>query len=139
MLFGTGIGSAFHLLVATARSDARLVAQVARQVVIADWLFTAPAAVLQPLTGFYLVHLAGLPLGSKWILWSIVLYGIAIACWLPVIVLQMRMRDLAAAAGQAAGPLPAAYWRYFRLWCGLGVPAFLALVSVFYLMVWKPQ
>jgi len=85
LIFGTGIGSAFYLLAATLRRDAALVAGVARIVVWADWLFTATTAVLQPLTGLWLIHLAGFPLDTPWIFWSIVLYIVAIACWLPVV------------------------------------------------------
>ena len=138
VLFGTGIGSAFYLLMSSAERDPRVVAAVAGQVVIADWLFTATTAVLQPATGFYLVHLAQLPWRTGWVAWSVVLYVIAIACWLPVVRYQMRLRDLARAAARDATPLPPAYWRVFRRWMALGVPAFFAFVAVFYLMVVKP-
>ena len=136
LLFGTGIGSAFYLLTASVHRDARVVAVVARYVVIADWLFTATTVVFQPLSGFWMVHWARVPWRSGWVGWSIVLYVLAVVCWLPVVVLQMRMRDLATAAG--TGPLPAPYWRAFRIWVALGVPAFMAFVAVFYLMVVKP-
>jgi uncharacterized membrane protein len=138
LLFGTGIGSAFYLLVASWRGDPHAVHFVARHVVIADWLFTATSIVVQPVTGFWLVHLAHFPLRSAWLAWSIALYGVAALCWLPVVWLQMRMRDLARDADAAGAPLPAAYWRCFRGWFALGVAAFLALVVVFYLMVAKP-
>lgn len=138
LLFGTGIGSAFYLLAATLRRDTALVAGVARMVVWADWLFTATTAVLQPLTGLWLVHLAGFPLGTPWIAWSLVLYVVAIGCWLPVVHLQMRMRDLAVAAAGGQGELPLEFWRCFRLWVSLGIPAFFAFVAIFYLMVVKP-
>lgn len=138
-LFGTGIGSAFYLLFASLRRDPAIVAFVARYVVIADWLFTATTIVVQPATGLYLAHLMGLPLRSAWLRWSIVLYIAAGLCWLPVIWLQMRMRDIAAAATANAVSLPASYWRYFQAWCALGVPAFFAFVAIFYLMVAKPM
>jgi uncharacterized membrane protein len=137
LLFGTGIGSAFYLLVASWRGDPHTVHFVARHVVIADWLFTATSIVIQPLTGFYLAHLAHMPLASAWLRWSILLYVVAALCWLPVVWLQMRMRDVARDADIAAIALPAIYWRYFRWWLALGVPAFFALVAVFYLMVSK--
>ena len=137
LLFGTGIGSAFYLLVASWRGDAHSVYFVARHVVIADWLFTATSIVIQPVTGFYLVHLAQIPLATRWLHWSIVLYVIAALCWLPVIWLQMRMRDLARDADAASKKLPDTYWRCFRWWFALGVPAFFALLAVFYLMVVK--
>lgn len=138
LIFGTGIGSAFYLLFASLRRDAALAAGVARMVVWADWLFTATTAVLQPLTGLWLVHLGSFPLSTPWVMWSIVLYVVAIACWLPVVHLQIRMRDLAAAAAQAQVALPRAYWRCFRLWVALGIPAFFAFMAIFYLMVVKP-
>jgi uncharacterized membrane protein len=137
VLFGTGIGSAFYLLAASVQRDARVIAAVARYVVIADWLFTATTVILQPLSGGLMMHLAGLPLRTPWLLWSIVLYAVAVACWLPVVWLQMRMRDLAREATERQAALPAGYWRAFRYWVALGVPAFLAFLAVFYLMVVK--
>ncbi len=139
LLFGTGIGSAWYMLFANVSRDVRAIAVVAKYVVIADWLFTATTAILQPLTGFYMIHLAGYPLHSKWIMWSIVLYVIAGACWLPVVWLQIRMRDMAAEAARLDTPLPALYWRYFRIWVALGVPAFAAFIVIFWLMVAKPM
>ena len=138
LLFGTGIGSAFYLLFTSLSRDVRAIAVVSRHVVRADWLFTATTVVFQPLSGFYMIHLAGYPLASAWIVWSIVLYLVAGACWLPVVWLQMRMRDMAQASARDNLALPALYWRYLRLWTALGVPAFFALIIVFYLMTAKP-
>ena len=137
VLFGTGIGSAFYLLLATLRRDARVVAAVAGFVVIADWLFTATTVVLQPLTGAWMVHVAGFSWHTPWLAWSVALYVLAVACWLPVVWLQMRLRNLAREAAATQSPLPAGYWRAFRAWVALGVPAFVAFVAVFYLMVVK--
>jgi uncharacterized membrane protein len=139
LLFGTGIGTAFHMFFANRSRDARAVAVVNRNVVLADWLFTATTVVLQPLTGWWLIRLAGLPLATPWIRWSFVLHGVAVACWLPVVWIQMRMRDLAVEASAAGRPLPEVYWRLERLWVALGVPAFFSLVAVFWLMVAKPS
>lgn len=138
LLFGTGIGSAFYLLFASLQRDARVVASVARLVVWADAVFTATTAVLQPLTGAWLVHTLQLPWSTRWIVWSLALYAVAIACWLPVVVLQVRMHRLARAAAAAHAPLPAAYARLLRLWVALGVPAFVAFLAIFWLMVAKP-
>ena len=138
VLFGTGLGSAYYMFFASRSRDARVIAAVVRQVVIADWLFTTPTIVLQPLTGLYLVHLAGFPLSSPWIVVSIGLYLLAGAAWLPVVWMQMRMRALAQSAADTNTPVPPIYWRYLRAWVALGVVAFLALVVVFYLMVAKP-
>jgi uncharacterized membrane protein len=138
-LFGTGLGSAFYMFFTSFSRDVRATAVVVRYVVIADWLFTTPTVILQPLTGLYLVHLAGFPLTSKWILWSIVLYLLAGACWLPVVWMQIRMRDIAAeAVRNGATSLPERYWRFMRWWIAFGIVAFFSLVVVFYLMVAKP-
>jgi uncharacterized membrane protein len=138
LLFGTGLGSAFYMFFASRTRDARVVAVVVRYVVIADWLFTTPTIILQPLTGFYLVRLVHYPLKSAWIVATIVLYLVAGAAWLPVVWMQIRMRDMAVAAARAGEPLPERYWSYLNRWVSLGVVAFLALVIVFYLMVAKP-
>ena len=139
LLFGTGLGSAFYMFFASRTRDVRATAIVVRYVVIADWAFTTPTIILQPLTGFYLIHLAGFPLNAAWIVWSIVLYLLAGACWLPVVWMQIRMRDMAADAVRNSAQLPAKYWSYLRTWVALGIVAFLALVAVFYLMVAKPM
>jgi uncharacterized membrane protein len=138
VLFGTGLGSAFYMFFASLTRDARVVATVVRYVVIADWAFTTPTIILQPLTGLYLVHLAGFPLTSTWIVASTALYLLAGACWLPVVWMQIRMRDMARRSAAAAAALPDGYWRYLRWWVALGMVAFLALVAAFYLMVAKP-
>ena len=138
LLFGTGLGSAFYMFFASRTRDARVIASVATHVVIADWVFTTPTVILQPLSGFYLLHLMGLPLTTPWILWSVALFLLAGAAWLPVVWMQMRMRDLALLAASTNSSVPPSYWRYLRLWVCLGVVAFVSLMAVFYLMVAKP-
>jgi uncharacterized membrane protein len=138
LLFGTGLGSAFYMFFVSRTRDPKAIAVVVRYVVIADWVFTTPTVILQPLTGFYLVYLASFPMDTPWILWSVALYLLAGAAWLPVVWMQIRMRDMAAAAAQAGAPIPAQYWKYLRIWVALGCVAFGALVAVFYLMVAKP-
>ena len=137
ILFGTGIGSAYYLLVATLNRDPQAAHIVVRHVVIADWIFTTPAIMFQPLSGYYLAHLAGIPFTTRWIVWSLLLYLVATGCWLPVLWLQVRMRDLAREASEQGEALPLLYWRYFAIWVALGIPAFIALVGAFYLMVVK--
>ena len=139
VLFGTGLGSAYYLFFASRTGDATTVANVARHVVIADWLFTTTTIVFQPLSGLYLAHVAQFPLRSAWIFWSFVLYFVAGACWIPVVFLQIRMRKLAEAAARDGAALPAEYRRLLGVWTALGVPAFFSLVVVFYLMVAKPM
>jgi uncharacterized membrane protein len=138
LLFGTGLGSAYYMFFASRTRDAHVVAHVVRYVVLADWLFTTPTIVIQPLSGLYLTRLANLPLTTPWILWSILLYLLAGAAWLPVVWMQMRMQRIAAEAHRTGAALPAVYGRYMRAWVALGIVAFLALVVVFYLMVAKP-
>jgi len=138
ILFGTGIGTAFFIFTATRAAEKVVVAAVMRYAVIADWLFTATTMVLQPLTGYYLVSLLGLPWSTPWIVWSIVLYVLAGLCWLPVVWVQIRLRDLALQAAMTGCPLPPLFWRLRRTWVALGVPALFAFLAVFYLMIAKP-
>jgi uncharacterized membrane protein len=138
LLFGTGLGSAFYMFFASRTRDPRVIATVVKYVVIADWLFTTPTIIIQPLSGFYLVHRAGFSLQSAWIMWSIFLYLLAGAAWLPVVWMQIKMRGIAQDAARSGSAMPDLYWKFLRGWVALGVVAFLALVVVFYLMVMKP-
>ena len=139
LLFGTGLGTAFHGFLAFRTRDARVVAAVGRSVVLADWLFTAPAVVVQPVTGVTMALMASVPLLSGWLLLSIALYVLVGACWLPVVWLQIKLRRIAKASLEDGCPLPAQYFRYLRLWFALGWPAFIAVLAIFYLMVFKPE
>lgn len=138
VLFGTGIGTAFQMVWVMRRGTAGQVAQTAAGVVMADWLFTTPAGVIQPLTGLWLIHLTGFSPTAPWLLAAYALYLIAFAAWAPVVHLQLRIRDLCRAA-PADGPVPAPARRLYRIWVALGFPAFAALVAIFWLMVSKPD
>ncbi|MCP5155893.1 MAG: DUF2269 domain-containing protein [Ectothiorhodospiraceae bacterium] len=138
LLLGTGLGIAFFMWRADRGGDPRVIAAVAANVVLADTVFTLPAVVVQPATGFAMVAIAGLDLGAAWLRWAIALYLLAGACWLPVVWLQWRMWRLARAAVERAEPLPDAYHRAMRWWFALGWPAFGAVVVTFWLMVAKP-
>jgi len=139
VLLGTGAGIAFFMLVAHRTGNAGVVAGVARIVVIADFLFTATAVVVQPITGALLTWTVGYSLLDGWILLSIALYLLTGAFWLPVVWMQMRMRDLAVQAVREDAPLPAEYHRLFRLWFAFGFPAFAAVLAIFWLMIARPQ
>lgn len=139
VLFGTGIGTAFQMVWAMRTGRVETVHSVASGVVMADWMFTTPAGVVQPLTGLWLIHLAGHPWNAPWLLAAYALYGLAFACWALVVHLQIRIRDLAGAALAAGQPLPAEAKRLYRIWFALGWPAFAALLAVFWLMVAKPD
>ena len=138
VLVGTGFGSAFYMFFTNRTRNVAAQAVVTRLVVRADWWLTTPTVVLQPATGLLLVHLAGWPLTTPWLLLSIGLFLLAGACWLPVVWLQIRMAAMAQAAAQSGEALPSRYWRYARWWEWLGYPAFVAMLGVFYLMVAKP-
>jgi uncharacterized membrane protein len=137
VLLGTGLGTAWFMWRADCSGDAAAVAATARNVVLADWLFTTPAIILQPLTGLWLIFLGGYSSAETWLLWTYGLYLLAGACWLPVVWLQIRMRDLATMAVANGAPLSARYRRYARLWFALGWPAFIAVILIVYLMVAK--
>jgi uncharacterized membrane protein len=139
VLLGTGAGIAFFMLVAHLRGNPVVIAGVARIVVLADFLFTATAVVAQPVTGTLLVWSVGYSFWDGWIVLSILLYLVTGAFWLPVVCMQMRMRDLAVAAVRERAPLPQTYHRLFWWWFAFGFPAFGAVVAIFWLMIAKPE
>ncbi|MEZ5650854.1 MAG: DUF2269 domain-containing protein [Burkholderiaceae bacterium] len=138
LLVGTGFGSAFYLFFVNRSGSVAAQAVVARLVVRADTWFTLPAIVLQPLTGLWLADAAGYALSSFWIAAALVLYALAGACWLPVVWLQIRMARLAGEASAKGQALPPTYERYRRRWEWLGYPAFVAMLVIYALMVFKP-
>lgn len=138
VLFGTGLGIAFFMVWATRTRSAPIVAAVARIVVVADFLFTATAVVIQPLTGLWLVRLQGFDAMEPWLLATYALYGFTGLCWLPVVWIQQRMARLAAAAASTGEELPPSYDQLFRLWFVLGWPAFAAVIAIYALMLFKP-
>jgi uncharacterized membrane protein len=139
VLLGTGAGIAFFMLLAHRTGDAAIVAAVARMVAIADMAFTATAVVLQPITGLLLASWLGYSLWEGWIVVSLALYLVTGAFWLPVVWMQARMRDLAAAAAADGRPLPPEYHRLFRWWFAFGFPAFAAVLAIFWLMIARPR
>lgn len=139
LLFGTGLGSAFWMFIANRSKHVPTIVFACRTVVLADWLFTTPAVIFQPLSGLYLVHAAGYHLTAPWLVMAVVLFAFAGACWLPVVWLQIRMKGLAEAALAGDTKLPPLYWTYDRWWIALGCLAFPAVVAIFWLMVFTPQ
>src|SRR6266536_1936901 len=134
LLFGTGLGTAFFLLMAYRSRDIDAIRVTTRHVVVADWLFTAPAVVLQPLTGALLMDSLGLPYGTAWFAAVAALYVLTGLCWLPVVRIQYLLRELAQTAPRFDA-LPAAFHRRMRIWITLGVPAFSAVLLIVVLMV----
>ena len=137
ILFGTGLGTALYMLIVNSSNNIALIAKATRQVVLADWIFTFSSGVVQALTGFVMIYLKGYQLSQLWIVGSIIGYVIAGCCWLPVVWLQIQCRDIAHDAMLKNQSLPSKYYRYYRSWYLLGIPAFIALLIVYYLMVNK--
>ncbi|RAS26432.1 DUF2269 family protein [Paraburkholderia bryophila] len=139
LLVGTGFGTAFYLFFTNRTRCVPAIATVSRLVVRADLWFTTPAVVFQPLSGMWLAHTAGWPWSTPWIVTAGGLYLVAGVCWLPVVWLQLEMAKIAAGADTSGvAALPEQYWRYARYWEWLGYPAFVAMVAVYWLMVFKP-
>ena len=139
LLVGTGFGSAFYLYFINRTRNVQAIAAVSRLVVRADFWFTTPAVIIQPVTGIILVSIAGYSLTQTWLVWTFILYAVAGACWLPVVWLQIHMTKMAALALNNQEPLSAQYWQYARYWEWLGYPAFLSMLAVYVLMVFKPS
>ncbi|MDH3714313.1 MAG: DUF2269 domain-containing protein [Gammaproteobacteria bacterium] len=138
VLLGTGAGIAFFMMMSHRTRNPAAVAHTAGVVVAADCVFTASAVVLQPITGIALAVILGWPVFDGWVAISMALYVLAGICWLPVIWIQIRMRDLAREAARCNADLPAGYYACYRWWFGLGIPAFLAVLAIIWLMVAKP-
>jgi uncharacterized membrane protein len=139
VLLGTGTGIAFFMLAAQIEGKPVVIAGVARIVVVADFIFTATAVIAQPVTGVLLAWNVGYSLTEGWLLWSIALYIFTGLFWLPVVWMQMRLRDLANRAVETGEPLPDNYYRIFMWWCAFGIPAFVAVAIIIWLMIARPQ
>ena len=132
VLFGTGLGTAFFMLKAYLSENDAAMAVTTRTVVMADWLFTTPAIVLQLLSGIWLTLYLNISMQSAWFNIVIGLFVFVGACWIPVVWIQIRIRDLI-----AAGEPRDSYRTLMRCWLALGVPAFSSVIVIFYLMVFK--
>ncbi len=138
ILFGTGLGTAFFMWRADKSRDLVLVAMTARHVVLADWIFTAPSVVIQPVTGLAMIYLSGIPLSTHWVQWSIALYLLVGLCWLPVVWIQVCVARKASEAEKKGVLFNYPHKTYMRWWYSLGWPAFIMVMYIFYLMVFKP-
>lgn len=138
VLLGTGTGIAFFMLMAHRTGAPDFIARTAGAVVVADAIFTASAVILQPITGYLLVRATGRTLSDPWIILSLAFYVGAGAFWLPVVWIQLKLRDLAAGAAASGTALPEAYRRYFRTWFAFGIPGFGFTIAILWLMIAKP-
>ena len=139
VLFGTGAGIAFFMVMAKRTGKPALIAHVADTVVIADTVFTATAVIFQPVTGYLLAQSIGWPLTEGWIVVSLALYIFAGVFWLPVVWIQIRLREIARKAALEDAPLPQQWHRLYRIWFACGFPAFLAVLGIIWLMLAKPS
>jgi uncharacterized membrane protein len=138
VILGTGAGIAFFMLMAHRSGDAAFIARTAATVVIADMLFTLAAVILQPVTGGLLMMLSSTSFAERWLATSLVLYALAGLFWIPVIFMQIEMRDLASAAAATGQPLPPRYFSLFRRWVWFGIPGFGSVMIILWLMIAKP-
>lgn len=138
VLLGTGAGIAFFMVMAHRTSDAKLIAHTAGTVVVADWIFTASAVVVQPITGALLAWKLGWPLTQGWVMWSLILYVFVGVFWLPVVWIQHQLRNIAQTTAQHDSALPERYFRLYRIWFACGFPAFFAVLAIVWLMVNRP-
>ena len=138
VLFGTGLGIAFFTWTAHRTRDVATIAAIAPVVVLADTVFIATAVIVQPVSGVLLAWSIGYSLLDGWIAASLILYVLVGVCWLPVVGIQIRMRDLARAALKNTAPLPSEYRRLYVIWFWLGWPAFAGVLGILALMIWKP-
>ncbi|MFV0368560.1 MAG: DUF2269 family protein [Hyphomicrobiaceae bacterium] len=139
VLLGTGSGIAFFMIMSIRSRDPAQIAHVASIVVIADTLFTATAAIVQPITGLALAWTVGWPLLSGWVALSVLLYVVVGVCWLPVVAIQIKMRNLAQGALTTDTELPPQFWQLYRIWLMLGFPAFISVLAIVWLMLTKPS
>jgi len=138
VMVGTGFGSAFYKWRTDASGNLEAMVVVNRYVVLADWIFTTPSVIIQPITGWLMMRHWGWGMEQTWLMWALGLYVLIGLCWLPVVFLQIWMRDMGEQALATGTPLPAAYGRYARGWFWLGMPAFSGVLVIYYLMVFRP-
>lgn len=138
-LVGVGFGSAFYLYFINRSRNVAAIAEVSRLVVRADYWFTAPTVIIQPVSGFALISMASYSLTETWLLATYVLFILAGIWWLPVVWLQIQMAKIAMTAMDNNTELPQRYWRYAIIWERLGMLAFPSMLIVYGLMVFKPS
>ncbi|NNC78146.1 MAG: DUF2269 domain-containing protein [Woeseiaceae bacterium] len=132
LLFGTGIGTAFFMLKAYLSDSETAMVETSKHVVLADWLFTTPAVVVQLVTGVWLMWILDVPFASSWFVSVIGLFALVGACWIPVVWIQVRVRNMV-----ASGSKKTEYKSLMRTWIALGIPAFTGVLVLFYLMISK--
>ncbi len=138
VLVGTGSGIAFFMVMAHRTRNAAYIAHTASVVVTADLVFTASAVVVQPVTGLLLVWGLGWSLIEAWILLSLALYVFIGLFWVPVVFIQIQLRDEAFRAVDEGSELSPRYHRLYGIWFACGIPAFAAILVIVWLMLTTP-
>lgn len=136
-LFGFGMGSYLYLIAASRTANPQVIAHVARMVVRFDTWITTPAGFIQIITGALLIRLAGLPLTIDWVLTSLTIFLCVGALWLPVLVLQKRLQQMATSAVETGAALEVQYRSVYRKWFWLGICGFAGMFVIVMIMVTK--
>jgi uncharacterized membrane protein len=139
VILGTGSGIAFFMLMAHLSKNADFTARTGAVVVIADTIFTLSAIIAQPITGMELMIVQSTSIREHWLLAALALYVLAGLFWIPVVFMQVEMRDLARAAADKNEPLPPRYFALFRRWFLFGIPGFGSVMIILWLMIAKPD
>ena len=137
LMIGVGGGSAFYKFMADRSGNLEVIVHINKLVVLADWLFTTPSIILQPISGFMLMHLMGYGLENLWVFISVGLYIFSILLWLIAVYLQIRMKKIAIVYQNKRRELDKDYFRFVNYWVWLGVFSFFAMIGIFYLMIFK--
>ena len=138
LLLGVGGGSAFYKFMSDRSGNLEVIVHTNKMVVLADWLFTTPSAILQPVSGVMLLNLLDVSFWTPWVVSSIVLYTFAGLLWLLAVHLQIRMKKMALLAQEKKKLLGKAYFKLVKYWILLGIFSFFAMATVFILMIFKP-
>lgn len=140
LFLGNIITGVFWHRFAERTRDPRLLAFTVAGVIRSDRLFTMPGVLLIIATGIAAAVAAGFPiLGTGWILWTLVLFGVSGACFgMRVAPLQRRLLAMAQ-AGASGGPFDFASYRRvavsWEIWGGIATVTPLIGLA---LMVLKP-
>ncbi len=134
---GTGAGIAFFMFMANRSNNPQAIYVTAQHVILGDWLFTTPAVIIQIITGVYLMNIQGYSFSAPWFYWVMGLLSFIGLCWLPVLRIQYKLRELAKMS-LTSKQVSSEFKSLMRTWTLLGIPAFTAILAIFWLMVFKP-
>jgi uncharacterized membrane protein len=136
-LFGFGMGSYLYFIAACRTQNTAVISGVARMVVWFDARITTTAGFLQIFTGYGLARMSGQTLGSGWLLYSMCIFLLVGALWLPVLILQKQLKDLADHAAVVGLPLNDRFASLYRWWFWMGIIAFSGMFAIVFLMATK--